>query len=116
METNVRRPQPNNMASAACVMGLLSIVLVQTVLIPLFLGSIAIIIAVLSKGYDTKMTGQAKAGVVTSLLGITIAVVMSATSIWMYMNDDLFRAETNKTFQELTGMTVEEYSNSFSAE
>ncbi len=116
MDAKLKRPQPNNMASAACVMGLLSLVLTQTILIPLVLGSAAIIIAILSKGYNTKMTPQAKIGTVTSLIGIAIAVFLSTASIWMYMTDDAFRDETNKTFQEITGMTVEEYANQFSTE
>lgn len=116
MEYNTQRAQSNNMASLACIMGLLSIVLLQTVLLPLFLGSIAIIIAILSKGYEKKMVKAAKIGFITSLVGITLTIGISSASVWMYFNNDAYRAEKNEIFQEMTGMTIEEYYNSYYAE
>lgn len=111
--TNPQMAKSNNMATVAAIFGLISVFLAQTIIIPLLFGSLAIVLAVLSKGYNKKMSTPATIGMITSLLSIVIAVAITIGSFWMYENDPEFRAQADDTFKILTGMTMEEYYNSY---
>lgn len=61
--------QKNNMALASMIIGILSIVLSCCCYLGVILGSLAVILAGLSR-VDEKMTGQAMAGLATGIIGI----------------------------------------------
>lgn len=65
--------QKNNMALASMIIGILSIVLSCCCYLGVILGSLAVILAGLSR-IDEKMTGQATAGMVTGIIGILFGV------------------------------------------
>lgn len=99
----------NTMAVASAVMGALSMLLAQTILIPFFLGSLAIIIAILSKGTSKKLSQPAMIGMATSIASLLVTVSILAGTFWKYENDPAFRKETDATFKEITGYTFEDY-------
>jgi len=98
----------NNMANIAAIMGLISIFLVNTMIIPLVCGSLAIILAVLSKGNQTKLSSSGKLGFISALISLIIALSLGIVSTWMMQNDPAFRAEAEKSFQQMTGISLEE--------
>lgn len=98
----------NNMANIAAIMGLISIFLVNTMIIPLVCGSLAIILAVLSKGNQTKLSSSGKLGFISALISLIIALSLGVVSTWMMQNDPAFRAEAEKSFQQMTGISLEE--------
>lgn len=96
------------MANIAAIMGLISIFLVNTMIIPLVCGSLAIILAVLSKGNQTKLSSSGKLGFISALISLIIALSLGVVSTWMMQNDPAFRAEAEKSFQQMTGISLEE--------
>ena len=65
--------QKNNMAFASMILGISSIVLSCCCFLGMILGSLGILLGALSRG-DGKMNGQAKAGVVTGVIGIILSI------------------------------------------
>jgi len=65
--------QKNNMALASMIVGILSIVLSCCCYLGMILGSVAVILAGLSR-VEEKMTGQALAGMITGIFGIVFGI------------------------------------------
>lgn len=61
----------NGFAFAALVLGVCSVLTLFTVYLPLIFGSIAVILAILSKGYGKKMVTAAKVGFASALGSIS---------------------------------------------
>lgn len=101
--------QDNSMAKISAIMGFISVFLVQTLIIPIFLGSLAIILAILSKGQNKKLSNVGKMGFIVSIVSIILSLAIGFSSFWMYQTNPSFREETNKTFKAMTGYTMEEY-------
>ena len=64
------------MATMAMVLGLAGIFTMFTIYIPLICGSLAVIFAILSKGYGNKMLTSAKIGIGTAIAGIALIVTI----------------------------------------
>lgn len=78
------------MATAAMFLGLAAMVTTMTVILPLFLGGLAIILALLSKGYGKKMILQAKVGMICGIFGLVVAgVIIFSVLATMISNPDL---------------------------
>lgn len=114
MEPYYRGAKTNIMANIACIMGLISIFMTQTFFVPVCFGSLGIILAILSKGYERKLSVPARTGFVTSIIGIVFAIAFAVGSLWMYTHDAEYRTEIERNFEVLTGMTIEEYYNHYS--
>lgn len=61
--------QKNTMALVSMILGIISIVLSCCCFLGMILGSLAVILAALSRG-DGKMSGHAKAGLITGIVGM----------------------------------------------
>lgn len=78
------------MAVISLFLGIASIFSMLTVFLPLAFGGLAIVFALLSKGYGKKMAAQAKAGLICGLGGILItAVVFISSFAMLFSNPDL---------------------------
>lgn len=69
-----RKQPPNNMATASLVLGIIALVTFCCYYTVLPLGGLSILFAILSRP-DGKFTGQAKAGMILSVIAIALAVV-----------------------------------------
>lgn len=69
-----------SMATAAMFLGLAAMVTTMTVFLPLLLGGLAIVLALLSKGYGRKMMIQAKVGMICGIFGLASACVIIFSS------------------------------------
>lgn len=108
----IRNPG-QTMAMASLILGIASIVTLFSIYLPIILGSIAIILAILSKGYGKKMLSTAKAGVGTAIGGMVliIAIFGSVISLFLSMTGDElveFGRQVDKQFKQQTGMDIEE--------
>lgn len=101
----------NTFTILSMIFGSLTFISYQTVIIPYFFGSLAIIFATLSKGSSFKMTSLAKTAVAFSVSGILLATaIVGATAYKLYTDEEYF-AEFNAGFEKMYGMTMEEYNN-----
>lgn len=101
----------NTFAGLAMVLGLTSVILGSTVLIPLALGSFGIIFAVLSKEKSLKMGIPAKIGFISSIIGLATAIFIMATSVYLFETDDAYRENFNQTYEQIYGMSFDDYIN-----
>ena len=118
------RPGINNpgqsMATVAMVLGLASVFCIFTVYLPMIFASIAIILAVLSRGYGKKMLTTAKIGISTAVggLAMVIALVVSVFSLLMSngdvlinqgrMLDEQFERQTGQKLEDVFGRSYED--------
>lgn len=68
------------MASAALIFGAVSLLTILTIFLPLILGSVAIVLALLSKGREPKMLTQAKVGLSCGIAGLSVVLALLASS------------------------------------
>ena len=101
------------MATIAMALGLASLFCIFTVYLPMIFGSIAIILAILSKGYGKKMLVTAKIGVGTAIGGLSMVVVLIASVFTLLMtNSDILidqGRQLDEQFERQTGQKLEDY-------
>lgn len=101
------------MATIAMVLGLASVFCIFTVYLPMVFGSIAIILAILSKGYGKKMLATAKIGVGTAIGGLSMVLVLIASVFSLLMsNSDVLidqGRQLDEQFERQTGQKLEDY-------
>lgn len=120
----IRNPG-QTMATVSLILGIVSIFTIFTVYIPLICGSLAIILAILSKGYGKKMLGIAKAGITTGIVGITLIITVIVIVISSLLNlistlsaeemiefgrqfDEQFEQQTGQEIEDVAGTSYEE--------
>lgn len=82
-------PQPNGFASAALVLGILSLVLCCCCYISIPLGALGILFAILSR-QDSQMPGRSRAGLGLSIAGLCLTFLMGVSMILTFVRDDDF--------------------------
>lgn len=116
----VRNPG-QTMATMAMVLGLASIFTMFTIYIPLICGSLAVVFAILSKGYGKKMLAAAKIGIGTAIAGIALIVTILGSVSAMLLSlssedlvnlgrelDQQFESQTGRELKEVLGTSYEE--------
>lgn len=115
----------NGFAFAALVLGVCSLLSLLTIYLPLILGSIAIILAILSKGYGKKMVTAAKIGLGTALGSLSFLIGMIGIvffSIYLLITsytpaqlaglgrsmDDRIEAQTGMSTESILGVSYED--------
>lgn len=95
------------LATAALVLGIVSLVTIFSIVTPYVCGSLAIILGLLSKGGETTVDGRGKAGIITG----TIALCLITLILFIF---GVFGSEDNavNTFEREFRMEFEnEYNN-----
>lgn len=100
----------SSFATASMILGIISIVLSFTFTVyPAFvMGSIAIVLALLSKGRRPKLLSKATAGVICAACGLVINTMIVAVCMVLLFTDPDVKAEVNKTFEKQYGVTFDE--------
>ena len=79
------------MATAAMIAGILCIVTMWTLYLPIIIGGLGIIFAYLSKGFESKLSSNAKTGMVFSAGGVGICVIiLLGGTIYLLNNPERF--------------------------
>ena len=94
----------DRLATASMVLGIISIVSLLCCC-PFIFSAIGIVLALLSKGAEETLRPRAKTGLILSITGLVIAIVMLAFSVFL----PLFMYKTNPEFRK---NFVKEYQNS----
>ena len=98
-------------ALVSMILGICSLATFCTIFLPLVLGALGIIFAVLSKRRGKKMEGSAVTGVITSALGMAVALVFCIISIGsaFILLQPENRDQLNELYESQYGITYEEY-------
>lgn len=98
------------LASAAMVMGILALAtfVSMTIYPPFIFGSIAIVLALLSKGRAPRMLSKAKAGIICAAIGLTANCALCGTSLYMLYTNPEILEQVNDIFEDQYGMSYED--------
>lgn len=98
------------LASAAMVMGVLTLAtfISRTIYPPFVFGSIAIILALLSRGRALKMEVKAKAGAICAAIGLIANCALCGTGIYMLYTKPEIMNQVNDIFEKQYGISYEE--------
>ncbi|MCR5673161.1 MAG: hypothetical protein K6F87_05545 [Lachnospiraceae bacterium] len=98
-----REASAERLATASFVMGIISLFSVLCCC-PFVFSAIGIVLALLSKGAEKVLRPKAKTGLILSIVGLGVSVVLMAFTIIfplvMYKTNPLFRENMNKSIEE----------------
>ncbi len=93
------------MATASMIFGLGSIFTLFTVYLPLILGSLSILFAILSKGYGQKLLTGAKIGIATAVSGLVLILTIISSVVGLLLGSS---RETLVNFGQQMDQQIEE--------
>ncbi|MDY2698253.1 MAG: hypothetical protein ACI4E5_01325 [Suilimivivens sp.] len=107
----IRNPG-QTLATVSLALGIASIFTMLTVYIPLICGSLAIVLALLSKGYGKKMLIAAKIGVGTAIGGMALVITITGSLLALLLSSDgstlvEFGKQLDQQFEQQTGQDLE---------
>lgn len=109
-----RRPAVNepgsSLAKASMILGIISIISCFTYTIyPAFImGSISIVLAIVSKGRRPKLLGNARTGIICATIGLIANIVIITGSMTLLFTNDAVRAQVNEMFEQQYGQSFDE--------
>lgn len=112
---NTGKPVHNMFAFFARGLGIFSIfsALFSIFFLSLICGGLAIILAVLSKGYSKKMEKAAFIGFTTGMIGIVIQISVLAASVYNIIYVPEYREQFNSLYEQMYGEPINDSINEF---
>ncbi|MCI8978894.1 hypothetical protein D5282_17700 [bacterium 1xD8-48] len=118
-QNNQYAPEPvlrnpgQSMATASMILGVVGLFTIFTVYIPLICGGLAVILAILSRGYGKKMLLAARVGIGTAIGAVVLicSIIFSLVGILLASSgDDLvnFGKAMDEQFEQQTGIELED--------
>lgn len=104
-------PKTNPFATASLIMGVLCIFTILTGILPLPLGALSILFAVLSHRRKKHLETPAFIGSIVSVVGMTFSIMIIAIAITMLptmLRDPAYREQLNNMSESMYGMTFDE--------
>ncbi len=93
----------SGLAKASIILGLLSVLLINFLVISVPLGALAVTFALLTRNHDNSFSRISMAGLLTGLLGMTVSAAMAVYSLKIaidyYGSFDAFILEVNEYTQ-----------------
>ena len=107
------RPFPNVFALFARSLGIFSVFCaVFSIFIGSFIcGGLAVILAILSKGYNTKMEKNAVIGLIAGIIGIVLQISTLIFSFYSIIHIPEFREQFNSLYEQMYGEPVDDSIN-----
>ena len=110
METQTS-PSKNYFPIASLILGILALLSICTALLPLPLGAAGILFAVLSHRKGRQLDTMALTGIVTSIAGMAMSMVLIIMSFMMLpamLRDEAYREQLNATAESMYGISFDE--------
>ena len=101
----------NMFSIASLVLGILSILSLCTAILPIPLGAAGILFAILGHRKGKQLDSMALAGVLTSIAGLAMSLVLFAMTFMMLptmLKDEAYRAQLNSMSESMYGMSFDE--------
>lgn len=119
-----REPAPSfrnpglTMATVSLFLGIASFFTIMSVFLPFLFGGLAILFALLSKGYGKRMLNQARIGLICGIGGLCVTVSLLASSAVMLLKNPDMLTDIGRKYDEaiesMYGESTEEiYGESF---
>lgn len=99
-------PKKNSFATASMVLGILALLTLGTVFLPLPLGSLGILFAVLSMRKGIRKEPSCMAGIITSAISLAVSLFLIITSVSMLpamLKDPTYRKQLDIISEQLYG-------------
>ena len=90
------------MASAALIAGILCILTMWTVYLPIIIGGLGVIFAFLSQGFEKKLSGNAKTGMIFSAGGVLISIFFISGGAFYLLNNPERFLEVGAQLDQMT--------------
>lgn len=106
------RPYGQGFTMASVTCGILSITTCCTGILPLPLGALGILFAVLVYRRGKRMNSACVMGITTSCIGIAVGLMMTVYSFTMlpvFLKNEAFRSQFDTLTQQMYGMDFEEF-------
>lgn len=100
----------NSFARASMTIGAVALASVFTFTIfpAIILGSLALILALLSRGAELSFHPTARNGILMSILALVVNVALVGGTCFMILGDNPYHEELNATYEEMFGMSYDE--------
>ena len=100
----------NAFAKASMTIGGIALVSVFTFTIfpAIILGSLALILALMSRGAELTFHRTAKNGILLSIMAFVVNIALVGGTLGMIFGDNSYHEELNATYEEMFGMTYDE--------
>ncbi len=92
----------NPMATAAVVLGVISVLSCLVFYVSVPCGAMAVLLAILSRGKNP-MPGKSKTGLVCGTIGMALSIVLTLSSVWMVLSNAQMRAYMERYLQYYLG-------------
>jgi len=101
---------PNNFARLSMIIGGIALVSVFTftVIPAIVLGSLSLILALLSRGKELTFHPSAKSAAILASIALACNVGLVGGSVYMVFGDSTMHEQLNETYEEMFGMTYDE--------
>jgi len=101
---------PNNFARLSMIIGGIALISVFTfTIIPdIILGSLSLILALLSRGKELTFHPSAKSAAILASVALACNVALVGGSVYMVFGDNTLHDQINATYEEMFGMTYDE--------
>lgn len=101
----VQKSPADGLITATLALGIATIVsaILGTVYFPFILGGICIVLALLSKGYDEKMSSKPKIGIICSVVGLVLNVLVVSTSVYKVFTDEQTFNQFDRIYEQMYG-------------
>lgn len=109
---NQMPPKGSGMATAALVVGIVSLTGLLCLLPSIIFGGLAIVLAILSRGNAKKIMSQAKVGMVMGIISITLSFGMIGASVYTVFSNPDFMEQYEILYEQMYGSSFEEDMNS----
>lgn len=105
-----KHPEINGMAKASQTCGILSIVSIFTMMIypAIILGSVAIILALLSRGSESRLADKAKTGLTTGIIALIVDICIAGIAVFILFSDGAYKSQINDACKQMYGQTFDD--------
>ncbi len=99
------KPLANSLARKAYILGIIGLISVFTFTVypAMILGSLAIILALLSKGTDKKLHESAKTGVILGTIALAMNIALIGSSFYMIFTQPQLRQQFDEMYESIYG-------------
>ena len=91
------------------VFGIIAVFSISTLIFSIGLGSLAVIFAVISKGYEKRLNPVSRNGFILGLSSLLVSLLICISSVYLYTCNQEYHDRFNQLYEQLYGMSLEEY-------
>ncbi len=101
--------ESNGMAKASKICGIISVISIVTLMIypAIMLGSVAIILALLSRGKSARLPDKARTGLTAGIVALVVNIALVGGAVAILFSDGEYKQQINSMCAEMYGQTFD---------